>query len=146
MRPSALVKTSRGRDLGEVFDRHPAATDQVMLRVEDIHSDVHRGVSFEVHAGEIVGFAGLIGAGRSELAKVIFGEMPMASGRVEVDGREVTIRQPADAIRQGIGFAPEDRKRARSGCIWLDKRGPLVSVVNTCTIITFKISGGWVGN
>lgn len=106
-----IVRNMVGRDLGEVFDRHPAATDRVMLRVNDIRSDWHRGVSFEVHAGEIVGFAGLIGAGRSELAKVIFGELPMSSGSVEVDGQEVTIRQPRDAIHHGVGFAPEDRKR-----------------------------------
>ena len=72
---------------------------------------VHKGVSFDIKAGEIVGFAGLIGAGRSELAKVIFGEMPMTGGQVLIDGQEVHIGQPSDAIKEGIGFAPEDRKR-----------------------------------
>jgi L-arabinose transport system ATP-binding protein len=106
-----IVRNMVGRDLGEVFDRHRAATDRVMLEVEDVRSDVHKGVSFSVNAGEIVGFAGLIGAGRSELAKVIFGEMPMTGGSVRIEGREVSIGQPSDAIREGIGFAPEDRKR-----------------------------------
>jgi L-arabinose transport system ATP-binding protein len=106
-----IVRKMVGRDLGEVFDRHPAATEHVMLEGRDIHSDVHHGVSFTIRAGEIVGFAGLIGAGRSELAKVVFGELPMHGGSIRVDGRNVSIRQPADAIREGIGFAPEDRKR-----------------------------------
>ena len=106
-----IVRNMVGRELGEVFDRHPATTDHVMLEVEDVTSDVHKGVSFHVNAGEIVGFAGLIGAGRSELAKVIFGEMEMTGGVVRIDGQDVRIGKPSDAIRQGIGFAPEDRKR-----------------------------------
>ena len=106
-----IVRNMVGRDLGEVFDRHPAATERVVLEVEDVTSDVHHGVSFHVNAGEIVGFAGLIGAGRSELAKVIFGEMKRTGGIVRIEGQEVDIGQPADAIKEGIGFAPEDRKR-----------------------------------
>ncbi|MEA2027140.1 MAG: sugar ABC transporter ATP-binding protein, partial [Chloroflexota bacterium] len=106
-----IVRNMVGRDLGEVFDRHPAASDRVVLDVEDIKSDWHRGISFDIKAGEIVGFAGLIGAGRSELAKVIFGELPMTSGQVVIDGKEVHIGQPSNAISEGIGFAPEDRKR-----------------------------------
>jgi L-arabinose transport system ATP-binding protein len=94
-----------------VFQRHRAVTDRVVLRVEDLRSDWHRGITFEVRAGEVVGFSGLVGAGRTELAKVIFGDLPRDSGRVFVDGREVRIHQPTDAIRLGIGLAPEDRKR-----------------------------------
>jgi len=106
-----IVRNMVGRELGEVFDRNPAGSEEIVLTVEDIKSDWHKGVSFEIHAGEIVGFAGLIGAGRSELAKVIFGELPKTSGRVLIDGREVHISQPSAAIKQGVGFAPEDRKR-----------------------------------
>ncbi len=106
-----IVRNMVGRDLGEVFDRHRAASDRVVLDVKDIKSDWHRGISFDIKAGEIVGFAGLIGAGRSELAKVIFGELPMTSGQVSIDGKEVHIGQPSNAISEGIGFAPEDRKR-----------------------------------
>jgi len=106
-----IVRNMVGRSLGEVFDRHPAATDRVVLDVRDIKSLWHKGVSFDIKAGEIVGFAGLIGAGRSELAKVIFGDLPMTSGQVLIEGKEVHIGQPANAIAEGIGFAPEDRKR-----------------------------------
>jgi len=106
-----IVRNMVGRDLGEVFDRHPAATDRVVLEVKDVKSLWHKGVSFDIKAGEIVGFAGLIGAGRSELAKVIFGEFPMTSGQISIDGKDVSISQPSGAIKAGIGFAPEDRKR-----------------------------------
>ncbi len=106
-----IVRNMVGRDLGEVFDRHPAATDRVVLEVRDVQSLWHNGVSFDIKAGEIVGFAGLIGAGRSELAKVIFGELPKSSGDVVINGKQVSIGQPSNAISEGIGFAPEDRKR-----------------------------------
>ncbi len=106
-----IVRNMVGRDLGEVFGHSPVATDRVVLEVKDIKSLWHKGISFDIRAGEIVGFAGLIGAGRSELAKVIFGELPMTSGQVSIDGKEVHIGQPANAINEGIGFAPEDRKR-----------------------------------
>ena len=106
-----IVRLMVGRDLTDVFQRRPAGTDREVLRVEDIRSNWHRGVSFYINAGEVVGFAGLVGAGRTELAKVIFGELPKNSGHIVLDGRDVTIRRPDDAIDKGIGFAPEDRKR-----------------------------------
>jgi L-arabinose transport system ATP-binding protein len=68
-------------------------------------------VSFSVQAGEVVGFAGLVGAGRTELAKVVFGELPRTSGSVFVDERLVSIHRPSDGVAEGIGYAPEDRKR-----------------------------------
>jgi L-arabinose transport system ATP-binding protein len=106
-----IVRLMVGRELSDVFLRRPAGTEREVLRVEDLRSNWHAGVSFHVNAGEVVGFAGLVGAGRTELAKVVFGELPKSSGRVILDGREVTIRRPDDAIAKGIGFAPEDRKR-----------------------------------
>ncbi len=106
-----IVRLMVGRDLTDVFQRRPAGTDREVLRVEDIRSNWHRGVSFHINAGEVVGFAGLVGAGRTELAKVIFGELPKDSGTIALDGRDVAIRRPDDAIDKGIGFAPEDRKR-----------------------------------
>jgi ribose transport system ATP-binding protein len=70
-----------------------------------------RGVSFELHRGEILGFAGLLGAGRTETMRLIFGADPMESGEVFVNGKKVTIRQPKDAVHHGIGYLSEDRKR-----------------------------------
>jgi L-arabinose transport system ATP-binding protein len=106
-----IVRLMVGRELSDVFKRRPAGTDREVLRVEDLHSNWHEGVSFHINAGEVVGFAGLVGAGRTELAKVIFGEMPRISGRILLEGRPVNIHRPDDAIAKGIGFAPEDRKR-----------------------------------
>jgi ribose transport system ATP-binding protein len=70
-----------------------------------------RGLSFELRAGEIVGFAGLVGAGRTELARAVFGIDPIRSGTVELDGNDVRIRDPRSAIRHGLGLVPEDRKQ-----------------------------------
>ncbi len=106
-----IVRLMVGRDLADVFQRRPAGTDHEVLRVEGLHSNWHDDVSIYINAGEVVGFGGLVGAGRSELAKVIFGEMPKNSGRILVEGEETSIHHPHDAISKGIGFAPEDRKR-----------------------------------
>ena len=106
-----IVKLMVGRDLSAVFQRRRAVTDRVVLQAEHIHSNWHRDVSFEIRAGEVVGFAGLIGAGRTELAKVVFGELPRDSGSVAVDGRPTSIHHPDEGVSAGIGLAPEDRKR-----------------------------------
>jgi L-arabinose transport system ATP-binding protein len=106
-----IVRLMVGRSLSDVFQRRPAGTERKVLQVDNLYSNWHRGVSFYVNAGEVVGFAGLVGAGRTELAKVIFGDMPKSRGRILLDGNDVTIRRPDDAIAKGIGFAPEDRKR-----------------------------------
>ncbi|HZQ10098.1 MAG TPA: sugar ABC transporter ATP-binding protein, partial [Anaerolineae bacterium] len=106
-----IVRLMVGRELSDIFHRRRAGGKHEVLRVTGLNSNWHRDISFHINAGEVVGFAGLIGAGRTELGKVIFGELPKTSGRVILDGREVTIRRPDDAIAKGIGFAPEDRKR-----------------------------------
>lgn len=106
-----IVHLMVGRKLSDVFQRQQAGTEREVLKIEGLQSNWHNDVSFYINAGEVVGFAGLIGAGRSELAKVIFGELPKISGRVVLDGQDVTIRRPDQAIGKGIGFAPEDRKR-----------------------------------
>jgi ribose transport system ATP-binding protein len=71
---------------------------------------VLQDIDIAVHAGEVVGVAGLLGAGRTEMARAIVGADPRDAGRIAVNGRDVSIRHPAEAIRLGIGFLPEDRK------------------------------------
>jgi ribose transport system ATP-binding protein len=85
---------------------------EVVLKVEGI-SDMHllRDISFDLRKGEILGFAGLMGAGRTELARAIMGADPKTSGTITLHGNEVKIKQPSDAVAAGIGYLSEDRKR-----------------------------------
>ena len=106
-----IVRLMVGRDLdAHGLKREPIPPGEVVLTVENLSSRWHDDISFEIRAGEIVGFAGLVGAGRTELAKVIFGEFARTSGRISIDGRERDIRSPSDGIAASIGLAPEDRK------------------------------------
>ncbi len=105
-----LVRLMVGRDLTSMFERTPVAAGRPMLEVRDVTTDDVRDISLTVHAGEVVALAGLIGAGRSELARAIVGDLPLRSGQVLVDGRRVRLHQPKDAILAGIGLAPEERK------------------------------------
>jgi ABC-type sugar transport system ATPase subunit len=105
-----IVRMMVGRDLSAMFAREHSATGKVVLEVEDVTTDDVRNVSLTVHAGEVVALAGLVGAGRSELAGALVGDLPIRSGRVSVEGRPVRLRQPRDAVRAGMGYAPEERK------------------------------------
>lgn len=106
----AIVRLMVGRELIHGFKREETTRDEVVLEVEGLSSRWHRDISFKIRAGEILGFAGLVGAGRTELAKVIFGEYRRNGGKVKLLGQDSDIRSPAEAIRANIGFAPENRK------------------------------------
>lgn len=110
---TALVRQMIGRELGEYFPVHAAASrGEERLRVERLSSTGRfHDVSFSVHAGEVVGMAGLVGAGRSEIAQAIFGLDPAATGDVFVRGHRVAMHSPRHAMRHGIGYVPEDRKK-----------------------------------
>ena len=110
---ASLVRHMIGRELGAHVARHAeGARGAEWLRVDHLSSPGRfQDISFSVHAGEVVGLAGLVGAGRSEVARAIFGLDPNATGTISVRGQAVTIRHPRDAMRYGIGFVPEDRKR-----------------------------------
>ena len=111
--PPALVEMMIGRPLAAYFPKDlPAAGGDPLLQVEGFsHPARFQDISFTLHAGEVLGVAGLIGAGRSELAQAIFGLDPDASGRLLVRGRPVRLRSARDAMTAGIGLVPEDRKR-----------------------------------
>ena len=84
----------------------------VVLKVEHLNAGkMVQDVSFELHKGEILGFSGLMGAGRTETARALFGADPMDSGDIYVNGKKVTIKSPQDAVKCGIGYLSEDRKR-----------------------------------
>ncbi|WP_406292799.1 sugar ABC transporter ATP-binding protein [Embleya sp. NBC_00888] len=105
-----VVRLMVGRDLSAMFARKRNARDRVVLDVRDLTSDHVSNVRLEVHEGEVVALAGLVGAGRSELAAALVGDLPIRSGEVRVDGRKLRLRMPRDAVRAGIGYAPEERK------------------------------------
>jgi ABC-type sugar transport system ATPase subunit len=112
MSKSRLVRAIVGRDLVIPEAGHtPSQHGEAVLEVEDFSDDrVVRDVSLTVHAGEIVGLGGLVGAGRTELVKAIYGETKRRAGVVRLDGKPVRFRQPSDAVRAGIGFVPEERR------------------------------------
>lgn len=106
-----LIRLMVGRDVGNLYPRTGSEIGEVVLRAEGISSgDAVRDVSFEVRAGEILGLAGLVGAGRTELARTVFGANPLDAGTVALRGRTLRIDSPNEAIRAGIGYLTENRK------------------------------------
>jgi L-arabinose transport system ATP-binding protein len=99
-----------GRPIADLFDRQARRRGDVVLSVRGLTTKRVKDVSFDIHSGEVVGLAGLMGAGRSEAAEAIFGHDRALAGSVSVDGRAIRLKSPADAISAGIGLAPEDRK------------------------------------
>ncbi|HXC08835.1 MAG TPA: sugar ABC transporter ATP-binding protein [Steroidobacteraceae bacterium] len=106
-----LVKMMVGRELKERFPKREVSLGSVRLKVEDLTDQGHiAGIHFEVRAGEVLGVAGLIGAGRSRILNTLFGVNPKTAGEVLLDGKPQSIASPADAIAAGLGFVTEDRK------------------------------------
>ena len=106
-----LVRLMVGRDIENLYPKTEVEIRDVVLRAEGItRGHVLKDCSFEVHSGEILGFAGLVGAGRTELARAVFGADRIDSGTIELDGRKLHIRGPQNAINAGIGYLTEDRK------------------------------------
>jgi ABC-type sugar transport system ATPase subunit len=112
-RSSSLVAAMLGRSQGLAFPEksYPPGDAPVVLTVRDLAcGGFVRGVSFDVRAGEIVGLAGLVGSGRSEVARAIFGAERREGGRVELDGRPLDVRSPHGAVQAGLAMVPESRK------------------------------------
>jgi ABC-type sugar transport system ATPase subunit len=106
-----LVSMMVGRELAHMPEATAQPRDEVVLKVEGLRRDgVLDEINFELHGGEVIGVAGLRGAGRTELARAIFGADPISAGRVTVNGREVNATSPGAAVNGGIGLVPEDRK------------------------------------
>jgi len=108
---STLIQWMVGRDLEDEYPPATLTTGEELLRVEDVHAGILAGINFSLHRGEILGFAGLVGAGRTELARVIFAADAKGSGRIFLDGEEIRPRSPREAIDLGIGLLTEDRNR-----------------------------------
>lgn len=126
-----LIKYIVGRELNEMFPKLPAEIHEPVLEVKNFSSaGVFEDVNFNVRAGEILGFSGLVGAGRTEIMRAIFGIDKYTSGTVMLNGKEIHITDPKDAIRHGLGMVTEDR--FHTGSIYS------LSVMANMTISHFK--------
>ncbi|MFI3312276.1 MAG: sugar ABC transporter ATP-binding protein [Eubacteriales bacterium] len=107
-----LIHMMVGRDLGDIYESLPRndKIGEVLLEVKDVSSDFVKKNSFKVHAGEVVGFSGLVGAGRTELMRAILGADTMRSGEIYLNGKSIKNKDPKEAMNNGIVLVPEDRK------------------------------------
>jgi rhamnose transport system ATP-binding protein len=106
-----LINMMVGRTIHELFPKQDVRIGDALLSVERLtRAGAFHDVSFDLHRGEILGVAGLVGAGRTNLARALFGVEPATSGRISIDGREVKIASPRQAIELGLAYVPEDRQ------------------------------------
>lgn len=108
-----LIQLMVGRELKESYPKKEVncITDEVMLKLENLTGNGDRNVNLELRKGEVLGIGGLVGAGRTELAQMIFGAVKKESGKMILNGKEINPKCPKDAIELGIALVPEDRKR-----------------------------------
>jgi rhamnose transport system ATP-binding protein len=106
-----LIRMMVGRTISDLFPKQEVKAGDVMLRVENLTREgVFENVSFELRAGEILGMAGLVGSGRTDVARAIFGVEPPSSGLIQIQGRHTRIHSPQQAIKLGLAYVPEDRQ------------------------------------
>jgi rhamnose transport system ATP-binding protein len=156
-----MIRLMVGRSLGELFPKQHVEPGAVVLEAEGLGVEgAFSGVSFQLRRGEIVGMSGLIGAGRTNVARAIFGTDPATAGTIKLDGKPVTIKTPDEAMALGIGYVPEDRKEhglvlemsiadnvtlpilsrfARLG--WLDQGRALVQAKESAQQLEVKMTG-----
>lgn len=108
----SLIQMMVGRPATDIYNIRHFDTDEELLRVENFSDSKHfKNINFTLHKGEILGFAGLMGAGRTELARAIFGADPFDSGEIYINGKKTKIKSPESAVKHGICYLSEDRKR-----------------------------------
>jgi len=105
-----LISLMVGRELKEIYPARAITPTEIALEVRNLSGNGDQNISFAVKRGEILGIAGLVGAGRTELAMVLFGAVPAESGEIWINGQPAQIRSPADAIHHKVGLLTEDRK------------------------------------
>jgi rhamnose transport system ATP-binding protein len=113
MNEASLIKLMVGREVSAIYPPSESAAGNVVLSLKNLGCTVGgvKNISLDVRAGEIVGMAGLVGAGRTELARVLFGITPADSGDILLNGQRITISTPKEAVAHGIAYVPEDRRR-----------------------------------
>jgi ABC-type sugar transport system ATPase subunit len=108
--PDKLISMMVGRKIDDIYPSIPACSTETILKVNNLNSaQVYENISFEIHKGEILGFAGMMGAGRSEIARAIFGMDQADSGEVILEGKKLKLRSTRDGISAGIAMVTEDR-------------------------------------
>ena len=110
-----LIKMMVGRELKNTHPKRNHEIKETVLKIENLTGNSVENINFELHKGEILGLAGLVGSGRTETAELIVGAKRKTSGKIIVDNKEIKLKSPSDAIKYGIGLIPEDRKI--DGCI-----------------------------
>ena len=126
-----LVEFMVGRKVDQLYPDRPVGTDRVLLEVRDARRlPAVRGVSLQVHAGEVVGLGGLVGSGRTELLHLIYGLDQPDEGEVLVEGKPLQPTTPRHAIRQGLGLAPEDRKSQALVLDWSTTKNVTIADLN----------------
>ena len=123
-----LVELMVGRKVDQLYPERPVGTDRVLLEVRDARRlPAVRGVSLQVHAGEVVGLGGLVGSGRTELLRLIYGLDQPDAGEVFVEGKRLRPNHPRHAIRGGLGLAPEDRKSQALVLDWSETKNVTIA-------------------
>lgn len=138
-----LVRLMVGREISNLYPKPEAQIGDVLLRASGItRGEELKDCSFEVRSGEILGFAGLVGAGRTELARAVFGADRLDGGSVELEGHALKIKKPQDAIEAGIGYLTEDRKGEGLALqLGVDKNITLANLPMTAGLLNLKEEG-----
>ena len=106
-----MIKMMVGREVNDLYPKEHCKIGEVVLEVENLsHTTDFKNISFKAHAGEILGFAGLVGSGRTQIMEAIFGARCIESGKIKIKGKEVEIKTPLDAIKNGMALLTEDRR------------------------------------
>jgi rhamnose transport system ATP-binding protein len=113
MNESSLIKLMVGREVSQIYPPAESAPGEIVLALKNLSCTAGgvKNVSLEIRAGEILGMAGLVGAGRTELARILFGITPGDSGEIILNGAQIKVHSPQDAVAHGIAYVPEDRRR-----------------------------------
>ncbi len=128
-----IINMMVGRELGQLYYKEEFEKGEVLLKVENLNSGNRvKNASFTLREGEILGFFGLVGAGRTELVRTIFGADRIDSGKIEIKNKTINLRAPINAINKGVGLIPEDRQTQGLAL-------PL-SVQDNCTLVSSKYS------
>jgi ABC-type sugar transport system ATPase subunit len=132
---ATIIHDMIGRDIQNMYEKRSNPIGREVLRVENLtiehpyiaNRNLIENVSFKVHAGEVLGLAGLVGAGRSEVCMGIYGMIPIKSGEIYLEGRKIQLTNTESAVKNGIGFVSEDRKKYGLNFVWDIKNNVSIS-------------------